>query len=107
MLLPPPVLLKALLPLEDERLLYELPRLEDCDVEGREPDVEPADGRALALPVEGRAPTLPVDGRAPILPVEGRDPMFPVEGLAPREPPEPQPRASRALGLAPLFCIRF
>jgi hypothetical protein len=106
--------LKALLPPEDERLLYELVRLEDCDGEGRAPDVEPAEGRVLALPVEGRAPTLPVDGRAPTLPVdgraptlpvEGRDPTFPVEGLAPLEPP--QPRASLVLGLAPLFCIRF
>src|SRR5262249_11838718 len=62
------------------------------------------EGRLPTLPVEGRAPTLPVAGRVPTFPVVGRVPIFPVEGLAPLEP---QPRASRVFGLAPLCCIRF
>ena len=99
MLLPPPLRLKALVP-EDDPLPYEL-LPEACDLEGLGLEVE---GRAEVLPVEGRAPRLPVDGRAPIFPVDGREPMFPVEG---RAPPEPQPRASRVLGLAPLCRIRF
>ena len=81
MLLPPLLLLNALLPPEDERLLAEgeLPLLDDPRAAGWE----------LALREDGRDPTFPVDGRAPTLPVEGRDPMFPVDGLAPPEPREP------------------
>ena len=83
---------------EDDRL-PELPR-ETCDraavlhVEGRPPE----------LPVEGRDPRFPVDGRPPRLPVDGREPRFPVEGLA---LPDPQPRASRVPGFAPLRCTRL
>ena len=102
MLLPPPLRSNALVP-EDDRLPYELPP-ENCEVEGLVLGVVPTDDRAGVLPAEGRAPTLPVDGRDPIAPVDGREPTLPVEGLA---PPEPQPRDSRVLGLAPLRCIRF
>ena len=68
-------------------------------MDGRADDDDRAAGRVLAFPVDGLLLTMPE---------EGRDPTLPVEGLAPLEPREPsQPRASRVLGLAPLFCMRF